>query len=283
MTPCNFLRPAFLALGGAMLLAGALPASAGPVLDKIKEQGAVQLCTNVNNPPFAFLAPTGEVQGLQPGLFEDVRAGLEKLAGKPVKLEIVPVLPSNRVQFLQQGKCDLIFALTATPERRKVIKFIDPGYYAVGPAVVTRKDFTLTSWDELKGKPICSNTGSAWNPPLEQQFGATILAFQTQQEVDQSLRDGRCVGLVSDDAFQQARFGSDKEGYWKDFKIQDLPAYTDALPSSLAINFGDDEFDAFLTGLVNSWHRSGKTIELAKAAGLTPPPVIYELQKSLQE
>lgn len=282
MHPTVVRRSVSVLLAAATLAAACLPAAAGPVLDKIKAQGVVQLCTNVNNPPFAYLAPSGEVQGLQKGLFEEVRAGLAKAAGKDVKLEIVPVLPSNRVQFLQQGKCDLIFALTATEERRKVIKFIDPGYYAVGPALVTRKDFTLSRWEDLKGKAICSNTGSGWNPPLEQKYGATVLAFQTQQEVDQSLRDGRCAGLVSDDAFQQYRFLADKEGYWKDYKIQEIAPYTEALPSSLAINFGDAELDALLTDLVKSWHRSGRTIALAKEVGLTPPTAIHDLQKSLQ-
>ncbi|CAO3430158.1 transporter substrate-binding domain-containing protein [Azospirillum endophyticum] len=275
-------RGAAALLAATTLALTVAPVSAGVVLDKIKDQGNVLLCTNVNNPPFAFLSPAGEVQGLQKGLFEEVRAGLSKAVAKEVKLEIVPVLPSNRIQFLQQGKCDLIFALTATPERRKVVKFVDPGYYAVGPALVTRKDFTLAKWEDLKGKSICSNTGSGWNPPLEQKYGATVLAFQTQQEVDQSLRDGRCVGLVSDDAFQQSRFRNDKEGYWKDYRIQELAPYSEALPSALAINFGDAELDTLLSGLVKGWHRDGRVIELARQWGLTPPPVIDELRTSLQ-
>lgn len=281
--PKMTMRTLTVAFGlAAGLVAAVLPfeVSAGPVLDKIKDQGVVQLCTNVNNPPFAFLAPSGEVQGVQKPLFDDVRAALSKATGKEIKLEIVPVLPSNRVQFLQQGKCDLILALTDTPERRKVIRFIEPGYFFDTPALVTRKDLTVAKWEDLKGKPVCSNTGSSYNPPLEQKFGATILAFQTQQEVDQSLRDGRCIGLISDAAFQQIRLGTDKDGLWKDYRIQDLQPYSDPSPASLAVNYGDDDLFRVLTEQVRTWHATGKTISLLEAHGLKAPAIMYEKQKS---
>ena len=43
------------------------------------------------------------------------------------KLELVPVLSSNRIEFLQQGKIDIVVAtMSDTPERRKVVQAIDP-------------------------------------------------------------------------------------------------------------------------------------------------------------
>lgn len=272
--------PVFFALAASIACMLSGPALAGPVLDKIKERGVVQLCTNVNYPPFAFLSPSGEVQGVQKPLFEDVRAELSKATGTEIKLDVVPVLPSNRVQFLQQGKCDLILALTDTPERRKVIRFIEPAYFYNEPALVTRKDLNVGSWEEVRGKKICSNTGSSYNPILEQKFGATILSFQTQQEVDQSLRDGRCIGLISDAVFQQLRLKNDKDGLWADYKIQDLPTYTTPEPSAMAINYGDEELFVLMTNQVKGWHTSGKTIDLLKEAGITPPAIMFEKQKN---
>ena len=54
-----------------------------------------------------------------------------------VKLELVPVVASNRIQFLQQGKIDLMIAtMSDTPERRKIVDIVDPNYYGSGTNVL---------------------------------------------------------------------------------------------------------------------------------------------------
>jgi len=254
-----------------------MPSQAGDALSKIAERGKMTVCTNVNNPPSAFLEPSGKARGMHIDLLDDLRDRLSKKVGKPVEAELVPTLPANRVQFLQQGKCDMILtSLTVTPEREKLIQFIQPYFYAAGAGLQTKKGVTIASWDELKGKPVCSNTGSSWNLPLEQKYGATIIAFQTQQEVDQSLRDGRCVALVSDDSYLQSRFIIDKEGNWKDHMVQDLKPFSEG-PQGIAIQFGDPQFQDFLTGVTTDWAATGKVIEVAKKWGLRPPLLADEL------
>ena len=257
----------------------AVSAQAGPVADKVKERGRIAICTNVNNPPNVFIDSSGKSQGMQVDLMNDMKASLEGKIGKPLEIELVPTLPANRVEFLDRGKCDMIFtSLTVTPERQKLIQFIEPYYYAAGPGLQTKKGVTLKSWEDLKGKSVCSNQGSSWNVPLERDFGVKIIAFQTQQEVDQSLRDGRCIGLVSDDSYLQARFLTDKDGIWKDFEIQNLPAFTEG-PWGLAIKFGDAEFQKDLSDIVIAWHRKGTVIEAAKKWGFTPPKFSNDMQQ----
>lgn len=255
------------------------PAQAGEVMDKVKERGRVSICTNVNNPPNVFLDSSGKSQGMQVDLMNGMKASLEAKLGKPLEIELVPTLPANRVEFLDRGKCDMIFtSLTVTPERQKLIQFIEPYYYAAGPGLQTKKGVDLKSWEALKGKSVCSNQGSSWNVPLERDYGVKIVAFQTQQEVDQSLRDGRCVGLVSDDSYLQARFLTDKDGVWKDFEIQKLPAFTEG-PWGLAIKFGDAEFQKELSDIVIAWHKNGTVIEAAKKWGFTPPKFSTDMQQ----
>lgn len=266
-----------LAVSAALLALTPATSWAGDVLAKVAERGKLTVCTNVNNPPSAFLEPSGQARGMHIDLLDDLRERLAKKVGKPVETELVPTLPANRVQFLQQGKCDIIFtSLTVTPEREKLIQFIQPYYYAAGAGLQTRKDVTIASWEELKGKPVCSNQGSSWNLPLEQKYGATIVAFQTQQEVDQSLRDGRCIALVSDDSYLQSRFLTDKDGVWKDFIVQDLKPFSEG-PQGLAIQFEDPNFQAFLSETTTDWHATGKVIEVAKKWGLRPPLLAEEL------
>ena len=72
----------------------------------------------------------GKIVGFEP----DLAADIAKRLG--VKLELVPVVASNRIQFLQQGKIDLMIAtMSDTPERRKIVDIVEPDYYASGTNV----------------------------------------------------------------------------------------------------------------------------------------------------
>lgn len=264
------------------LTVGAGNAMAGPVLDRISERGVVTLCTNVNNPPNVFIDSSGKAQGMQVDLMNNMRAHLSEVVGKELNYELVPTLPANRVEFLDRGKCDVIFtSLTVTPERQRLIQFIEPYYYAAGAGLQTRDDVTIESWEALKNKRICSNQGSSWNLPLERNYGAEIVALQSQQEVDQSLRDGRCIALVSDDSYLQARFLTDDKGYWTGYKVQELKAFSEG-PWGLAIKFGDDDLQATLSEMVASWHASGLIAEEAQKWGFTPPQFVSDMQQKYQ-
>ncbi|WDF99773.1 transporter substrate-binding domain-containing protein [Pectobacterium carotovorum subsp. carotovorum] len=262
-----------MTLSGVALTASFIPTIAhADVLEKIADRGVISVCTNVNNPPLAFLESSGETKGLHIDLLNNFTQRLSTQLGKTVKVDLVPVLPANRVQFLQQGKCDILFtSLTVSEERKKLVQFVEPYYYAAGPALLTKKGVTFSNWEEVKGKAICSNQGSSWNVPLEQKFGANIVAFQTQQEVDQSLRDGRCAALVSDDSYLQARFLNDKEGIWKDYIIQNLTPFTEG-PWGLAVRFNEPQFTHFISDVIKDWNKQGTIIELAKKWGLKPAP-----------
>lgn len=242
------------------------------VLEKIADRGVISVCTNVNNPPLAFLDSSGTAKGLHIDLLADFTQRLSDKVGKPIKVDLIPVLPANRVQFLQQGKCDILFtSLTVTEERKKLIQFVEPYYYAAGPALLTKKEVTIPNWEYVKGRNICSNQGSSWNLPLEQKYGANIIAFETQQQVDQSLRDGRCIALVSDDSYLQSRFINDKDGVWKDYTIQKLTPFTEG-PWGLAVRFNEPAFTQFISDSIKDWNKKGTIIELAKKWGLTPAP-----------
>ena len=94
-------------------LMGATVARAG-VLDDIKKKGVLVVGTKADYRPFGYLDPSGKIVGLEADLAADVAKRLG------VKLELVPVVASNRIQFLQQGKIDLMIATTSdTPDRRK--------------------------------------------------------------------------------------------------------------------------------------------------------------------
>src|SRR5690349_1084068 len=91
------------------------------VLDDIKKKGTLVVGTKADYRPFGYLDPSGKIVGFEPDLAADVAKRLG------VKLELTPVVASNRIQFLQQGKIDLMIAtMSDTPERRKTVDIIEP-------------------------------------------------------------------------------------------------------------------------------------------------------------
>jgi polar amino acid transport system substrate-binding protein len=85
------------------LCMGAVHADA--TLDRIKQRGKVAIGVMVSGGPFGSIDPaTQQLVGWNPDLARDLARQLN------AEVELVQVQPSNRVQFLQSGKVDLLIA-----------------------------------------------------------------------------------------------------------------------------------------------------------------------------
>src|SRR3546814_16839502 len=81
------------------------------------------------------------------------------------------------MQFLDQGRIDLVIATMAdTDERRDMVQIVDPSYYASGTNILTKG--TFTKWEDLAGVPVCGVQGTVYNRKLAEQYGAEIVAFK---------------------------------------------------------------------------------------------------------
>ena len=140
----KLLLSAVAAVIGAALAAA--PAAA-QTLEKIKQRGVLVVGSKADYKPFGFRDPSGAIVGFEPDIAKLVA---DKLG---VKLEIEPVVSSNRMQFLQQGKIDLMIAtMNDKPDRRQIVGIIDPLYYASGVNVLANKKAGLKTWEQLKGQ-----------------------------------------------------------------------------------------------------------------------------------
>ena len=131
-----------------------------------------------------------------------------------VKLELEPVVSSNRMQFLQQGKIDLMIAtMNDKPDRRQVVGIIDPLYYASGVNVLASRKAALKTWEQLKGQKVCGIQGAWYNKPVAEKYGADIVAFKGQAEAESALMQGNCIGWVYDDtAFAERLADAEMDG-----------------------------------------------------------------------
>jgi polar amino acid transport system substrate-binding protein len=248
------------AAAAGLLAAIQTPIASADVMATIAERGKLVVGIRADYRPYGFLSPTGENIGIEPTLAREVA---ERLG---VDIEFIPVIASNRMEFLRQGRIDLMIAtMTDTEERRRAVYIVEPNYYSSGTNVLAPKAVGFKEWDDLRGRPICGVQGAFYNRKTQEEFGANLVAFPGTAEVLTALRQGRCQGFVYDDSFINARL---QEADWADYE---MPLETiDDSPWGLAVAHGEEAFYAFMSGMITEWHASGRIIELEEAYGVAP-------------
>lgn len=232
------------------------------IMETIKERGKLIVGVKADYKPYGFLDSSGAIIGIEPDLANDVA---EKLG---VEVEFVPVVSSNRMQFLEQGKIDLMIAtMTDKPDRRKVVLIPDPNYYSSGTNVLAPKSLGLKEWEDLRGKPVCGIQGAFYNKSTSQTYGAEIVAFTGTAEAYSALKAGNCAAFVYDDS---AIVAKTNEAEWADYEMP-LPTIDDA-PWGLAVPLGEDEFAAFMSDMIVDWHKTGRILELETEWGVANTP-----------
>lgn len=250
-------------------LAAAAEACQNAALKRILDKGTLVVGVKADYKPWGYRDTDGAIVGLEPDMAKKVADTLG------VKVELVPVIASNRMQFLQQGQIDLMIAtMTDTADRREMVGIKGPNYYASGTAAMTPKAMGLTQWEELRGKPACAIQGSFYLQNIEKNYGATIVAFGNAAEAKQALRDKKCVAFIYDDTTIGADLAA---GGWEDFEMS-LPV-EDFAPWGLAVAKEEENcaLGQIVSGLQYSWHRDGTLIALEKEWGVKASPFLAEM------
>ena len=256
------------AAGLALLMLGMATAKADALSD-IKQKGVLVVGTKADYRPFGFLDPSGKIVGFEP----DLAADIAKRLG--VKLELVPVVASNRIQFLQQGKIDLMIAtMSDTPDRRKIVDFVDPNYYGSGTNVLAPKSAHLKSWADLKGKKVCLIQGAFYNKELQEKYGVEGVAFPGTAEAYGALRNGNCVAFAYDDT---AIIGEMLKPEWSAY---DMPLDTILfVPWGIAARKGESGLVDVVSKATIDWHKTGFILQLEKKWGIKPTKFAEEMHQ----
>lgn len=252
----------------AASLAIAAPASADTLQD-VMESGTLTVGVKADYKPYGYLDSDGNIVGIEPDLAQDVADTLG------VDLELVAVVASNRMQFLDQGKIDIMIAtMTDTAERREVVNILNPDYYSSGTNIMARKASEFETWDDLDGAPVCGVQGAFYNRKTSEEFGAEIVGFTGTSEALNALRQGRCAAFVYDDSFLNSRLQEDQ---WSDYNMP-LETIDDA-PWGVAVKHGEDAMARFMSGMVVHWHTTGRITELEKEYGIDPVPFTRKMHE----
>lgn len=229
-------------------------------LDDIKKKGVLVVGVKTDYPPWGGRDASGNAVGME----ADMAADVAKRLG--VKLELVPVVSSNRMQFLQQGKIDLMIAtMSVNEERKKVVGIVEPLYYASGVAMLANKSVGIKSVADLKGKPVCAVQGAFYNREIQEKYtGTELVAFKAVTENEQALSDKRCVAFVYDDVILVFKKNSEADK-WKDFDLVAIPEIP-ALPWGLAVKIEElnEPWGKYMSDTVKDWLKTGFLLQLEK-------------------
>ncbi|MGH1440225.1 MAG: transporter substrate-binding domain-containing protein [Cellvibrionaceae bacterium] len=228
--------------------------------NEIIKKGEITVGVKADTKPWGYLSPEGQLIGMEVDMAKDVAEAMG------VKLKLVGVQSSNRMQFLEQGKIDLMIAtMSDRLDRRKIVGVALPNYYSSGTNVLAPKALGLKNWSDLKGRKVCGKQGAFYNKIVEERHGAEVVAFTGNAEAKQALRNKKCVAWVFDDSVIAADLAS---GNYDEFE---MPFKTeDDNPWALAVPLDEKNgiFGNFISGIQYNWHESGRLLDLEKKWGI---------------
>ncbi len=169
-------------------------------LRRAQARGTLIVGAKADQPYLGFEdASTGQRSGFDIEIAKMLAADL----GFPAnKIQFKTVDSANRETAIAKGDVDLyVGTYTINDKRKKLVSFAGP-YYQAGQDLLVAKDNTsITGPDSLKGKKVCSITGST---PLERisdkKYGATVVALGKYSDCVKQLEDGQVDAVTTDDA-----------------------------------------------------------------------------------
>ena len=270
----NVYRKALAVSVAVAALSLATAAQADATLDKIQDRQRLVVGVMLSGGPFGAIDPANQKPV---GMNVDMANDLARQLG--VSVELVSVLPANRVQFLQQGKVDLLIAnMEWTPERDKLLGHVPTPFYEVGGTAVVAGDSAYRTWADLKGQAVCTSQGSSYTQALV-QLGVDLKAFKSSAESLLALRGNNCVAAVHDATLVNPLLA--RGGEWQGYRA--LTPELNPAPSVIWTRKGEVDTQARLDPIVKGWHSSGWLIERETSNRINPAsPALVRLQQELR-
>ncbi|MGB7261799.1 MAG: transporter substrate-binding domain-containing protein [Albidovulum sp.] len=237
-------------------------------LEDIIERGKIVVGSKADYAPWGMRNAEGQIIGMEVDMAMDFAKRIGDAAGKTIEVEVVPVVASNRMQFLEQGKIDLMIATMSDKlERREVVGIVQPNYYSSGVAVFAHKDSGIADWPDIEDKNICGTQGAWYNKDWGEKNKANMIVFKGVPEIEAALLDGRCVGWLYDDSAFIPRKVNEPEK-WADYSIS-TPVVAD-VPWGAAVRKDDvdEPIGKALSAAIIDWHKSGMIVEWEQKWGI---------------
>ena len=169
---------------------------AGSPMDTFAKAGTIKIGTKFDQPLFGQKGLDGKPVGFD---VEIGKALAAKLGIPADKIEWVETVSANREAFIEQGRVDLVVATyTINDARKQKVDFAGP-YYEAGQALMVNKDNTaITKPEDVKGKKVCSVTGSTPAKTIVEKYGAELVPAATYSACLEPLRNKQVEAITTD-------------------------------------------------------------------------------------
>ena len=256
------MRPAFPLLRAAtgllplaLLASGAARAAEAPL----------HTAVDANFPPHAFTRLDGTLDGFQ----IDLGAALGRVLHRPVEIEggnfagLIPAMNAGRYDFL-------LAPVTATKERAENMLFTEGYLFTAFQFGIHKGTAPITSLDQLKGKVVTVNKGSAydgWVHDNAAKYGFTPLVLDTFTDATLAVAQNRAYAQLGGNT--SIRYAAQKNPQFvADYVITDTRAHW-----SLAARKGDTATRDMLDNALKCLKQDGTLVKLSeKWFGTTPAP-----------
>ncbi|AEA26127.1 glutamate ABC transporter substrate-binding protein [Pseudonocardia benzenivorans] len=188
--------------GVSQQVAAGVQVTGSPTFDAIQQRGRVVIGVKDDQPGLGFKdATTGQFSGFD---IEIARLVAAQLGYGADKIDYKTVPSAAREDTISRGEVDYyVGTYTINDNRKQRVSFAGP-YFIAGQGLLVRSDETaITGKDTLKGKKVCSVTGSTPIQRVRDQ-GLTepgnIVEFQTYTQCVDQLLAKQVDVVTTDDA-----------------------------------------------------------------------------------
>jgi glutamate/aspartate transport system substrate-binding protein len=200
------VRSALAAGVGALLAAQALAANAAaPVLDRLRQGGALVIAHRESSVPFSYLdgdkKPVGYAVDICLKLAEAVK---KELGLKALPISFKMVTPANRIPTIEKHEADLeCGSTTNNAERREKVAFTVP-HYITGARYMVRAESKLEELPQFEGRRLVSTKGTTPMKAITQANLERLLRIEVLEAPDHAravemVEKGEADGFAMDD------------------------------------------------------------------------------------
>ena len=129
-------------------------------MKELADKGEVTIGVKYDQPGLGFKDAASDVPTGFDVEIAKILAGALGIDPASDKVKWVETISDNREPFLEKGRVDLVLATySITDERKQIVGQTGP-YMVTGQQVLVKKDSDVKGIEDLKGKEVCSVTGS---------------------------------------------------------------------------------------------------------------------------
>jgi glutamate transport system substrate-binding protein len=210
-TPTDQAAPA-----GLFEVAKDVKVEGSPTFEKVKARGNLVIGVKEDQPGLGYKDPTtNKYSGFDIDIARLISA---KLGFDPEKIQFKTVQSAAREQALINGDVDYyVGTYTINAGRKEKVGFAGPYFVAGQDLLIKADNTTITGKETLKGKKVCSVTGSTPAKRIKDEGlteATNVIEFQGYSQCVTKLLEGEVDAVTTDDAILKG-YAAAEEGKLK--------------------------------------------------------------------